>query len=120
MAVPNQPLAAKRIRLTRVRGEKRIEFRPDRLRNQVTRTLAQQIRQRVGRKPFWRAKRDNRIFRHVACMDAAVGARVFLNLRACDRVRSCIRPVLRLEYDRWPVWSYADLVQNQLYELVAH
>jgi hypothetical protein len=38
----------------------------------------------------------------------------------CDRVRSCIRPVLRLEYDRWPVWSYADLVQNQLYELVAH
>lgn len=37
-----------------------------------------------------------------------------------DRVRSCIRPVVRLEYDRWPVWSYADLVQNQLYELVAH
>lgn len=27
---------------------------------------------------------------------------------------------MRLEYDRWPVWSYADLVQNQLYELVAH
>ena len=48
MAVPNQPLAAKRIRLTRVRGEKRIEFRLDRLRNQVTRTLAQQIRERVG------------------------------------------------------------------------
>lgn len=44
----------------------------------------------------------------------------FERFRTCDRVRSCIRPIVRLEYSRWPVWSYADLVQNQLYELVAH
>jgi hypothetical protein len=29
-------------------------------------------------------------------------------------------PFGKVMYDRWPVWSYADLVQNQLYELVAH
>ena len=38
----------------------------NRLRDQLPRTLTQQIRQRVGRKSFWRAKRDNRILRHVA------------------------------------------------------
>ncbi|TFE92280.1 hypothetical protein B5M44_26320 [Shinella sumterensis] len=50
----------------------------------------------------------------------AMGADAADTYRTCDRARSCIRPVVRLEYDRWPVWSYADLVQNQLYELVAH
>ena len=47
-------------------SEKHVQLRLDRLSDQIPRTLAQQIRQRVGRKSFWRAKRDNRILRHVA------------------------------------------------------
>jgi hypothetical protein len=36
-----------------------------------------------------------------------------------ERVIGCghVSGLLCGEYDRWPVWSYADLVQNQLYEL---
>jgi hypothetical protein len=46
--------------------EKRIQFGFNRLSDQIPRTLAQQIRQRVCRKSVWCAKRDNRILRHVA------------------------------------------------------
>ena len=82
MAMPNQPLAARAIGLISMGGEKSVQLglnrlrdQPparstacaiNRLRDQLPRTLTQQIRQRVGRKSFWRAKRDNRILRHVA------------------------------------------------------
>ena len=46
--MPDKPLAARGISLTGMGGEKRIEFRLDRLSNQITRPLAQQIRQSVG------------------------------------------------------------------------
>lgn len=36
------------------------------IQEQIARPLAKQIRQRVGRKSFWCAKRDNCILRHVA------------------------------------------------------
>jgi hypothetical protein len=45
--VPDKPLAASGISLTGMGGEKRIEFRLDRLSNQITCPLAQQIRQRI-------------------------------------------------------------------------
>ena len=53
-------------------------------------------------------------------MDAPVHASSSLN--DFERVTGCghARPIVRPEYDRWPVWSYADLVKNQFYELVAH
>jgi hypothetical protein len=47
-------------------NEKGIQLGFDRLSNQIPGASAQQIRQRVGRKSFWCAKRDNRILRHVA------------------------------------------------------
>ncbi len=66
MAMADQPLAASGIGLVSMNGEKSIQFGLDSLSDQLPRTLAQQIRQRVGRKSFWRAKRDNPILRHVA------------------------------------------------------
>ena len=54
--------AASGISLIGVGGEKPVQLGSDRLCDQ----LARQIRRRVGRKSLWRAKRDNRIFRHVA------------------------------------------------------
>jgi len=66
MAMPNQPLAAHAIGLISMGGEKSVQLGLNRLRDQLPRTLTQQIRQRVGRKSFWRTKRDNRILRHVA------------------------------------------------------
>ena len=66
MAVPDQPPAASGISLIAMGGEKSVQLGLDRLCDQLPRPLAQQIRQRVGRKSFWRAKRDNRILRHVA------------------------------------------------------
>jgi len=64
--MPDQSLAANVIGLISMACKKRVQFGLDRLCNQLPSTLAQQIRQRVGRKSFWRAKRDNRILRHVA------------------------------------------------------
>jgi len=46
-----------------------------------------------------------------SCMDAPCRASVVGVAPACDRMRSCIRPVVRSE-DRWPVWRCAGLVQN--------
>jgi hypothetical protein len=66
MTMPDQPPAASPICLIGMGGEKHIQLRLDRLRDQIPRALAQQIRQRVGRKSFWRPKRDNRVLRHVA------------------------------------------------------
>ena len=66
MAMPDQPLATSKIGLISMGGEKSLQLGLDRLRDQLPRTLAQQIRQRVGRKSCRRAKRDNRILRHVA------------------------------------------------------
>ena len=66
MTVTDQTPATRSIGLIGVSGEKRIQLGLDRLRDQIPRTLAQQIRQRVGRKSFWCAKRDNRILGHVA------------------------------------------------------
>ena len=66
MAMPDQPLATRAIGLISMGGEKSVQLGLNRLRDQPPRTLTQQIRQRVGRKSFWRAKRDNRILRHVA------------------------------------------------------
>ena len=66
MAVPNQPATTGGIGLIGMGSEKGIQLGLDRLSDQIPRALAQQIRQRVGRKSFWRAKRDNRILRHVA------------------------------------------------------
>ncbi len=66
MTMPNQPPAASRIGLIGMGREKSVQLGLNCLRDQFPRALAQQIRQRVGRKSFWRAKRDNRIFRHVA------------------------------------------------------
>jgi hypothetical protein len=40
-------------------NEKGIQLGFDRLSNQIPGASAQQIRQRVGRKSFWCAKRDN-------------------------------------------------------------
>lgn len=62
----DQPPAASGIRLIGMGGEKHVELGLDRLRDQIPRALAQQIRQRIGRKSFCCAIRDNRILRHVA------------------------------------------------------
>ena len=59
--MPDQPPAASGIGLVSMGGEKSIQLGLDRLRDQLPRTQAQQIRQRIGRESFWRAKRDNRI-----------------------------------------------------------
>jgi len=64
--VSNKPAAASRIGLIGMSGEKREQLSLNRLRDQIPCSLAQQIRQRIGRKSFWRAKRDNHILRHVA------------------------------------------------------
>ena len=56
MAMPNQPLAARAIGLVSMGGEKSVQLGLNRLRDQLPRTLTQQIRQRVERKSFWRAK----------------------------------------------------------------
>jgi hypothetical protein len=66
MAVPDQPPAASAISLIGMGGGKSVQLGFDRLRDQLACALPEQIRQRVGRKPFWRAKRDTRILRHVA------------------------------------------------------
>ena len=66
MTMPDQTAASSGIGLIGMGHEKRAQFRLNRLRDQFPRTLAQQIRQRVGRKSGRRAKRDNGILRHVA------------------------------------------------------
>ena len=48
MAMPDQPPAAGAIGLVRRGGEKSAQLSLDRQRDQLPRTLAQQIRQRVG------------------------------------------------------------------------
>jgi len=47
MAVPDQPPAASAIGLVSMGGKKRVQFSLHGLRDQLTRTIAQQIRQRV-------------------------------------------------------------------------
>ena len=64
--MPDQPPAAGSIGLISMGGEKSVQLSLDRLRDQIPSAPAQKIRQRVRRKSFWRAKRDNRILRHVA------------------------------------------------------
>ena len=66
MAMANQAASASLIGLIGMGSEKGIQLGLNRLSDQIPRALAQQIGQRVGRKSFWRAKRDNRILRHVA------------------------------------------------------
>jgi len=65
MAMSDQPPAASHIGLIGMGCEKHVQLRLDRLSDEIPGALAQQFRQRVGRKSFWRAKRDNRILRHV-------------------------------------------------------
>jgi hypothetical protein len=65
MTVTNQMAAARPIGLIGMGHEKRIQLGLNRLRDKIPRALPQQIRQRIGRNSFWRAKRDNRILRHV-------------------------------------------------------
>ena len=65
MAMPDQPLATSSIGLVSMGGEKSAQLSLDRLRDQIPSALAQKIRQRIGRKSCRRAKRDNRILRHV-------------------------------------------------------
>ena len=48
MTMPHQTAAASPIGLIGMGGKKRAQFRLNRLRNQIPRTLAQQICQRVG------------------------------------------------------------------------
>lgn len=43
-----------------------------------------------------------------------VSCKCHLRLRACDRVRSCVRPVMRRRRCRWPSWRYADQAQINL------
>jgi len=66
MAVSDQTLATSKVGLISIGGKKFVQLGLDRLRNQLPRALAQQIRQWIGRKTIWRAKRDNRILCHVA------------------------------------------------------
>jgi hypothetical protein len=48
MTVTHQTPATRSIRLVGMGGEKRVQFGLDRLRDQITRPLAQQICERVG------------------------------------------------------------------------
>ena len=62
--MPENTSTALAVGQIRMDGDMRFDFRFDRLRQQPTRTGSQNIRQRIGRKRYWLAKRNNCIFLH--------------------------------------------------------
>ena len=62
--MPENTSTALAVGQIRMDGDMRFDFRFDRLRQKPTRTGSQNIRQRIGRKRPWLAKRNNCIFIH--------------------------------------------------------